>query len=412
MALAQSAVPGSSSATQETLGVYVSVPFCRAKCSFCNFASGVGSGAAIDRYIARLCDEMRHLSAWTALQQAFLPRGADTVYLGGGTPSLLSAVQLRAIFAGLREQFAMTADAEITLEAAPGQIADELLQEALRCGVSRVSLGVQSFVDKEAAAVGRAHTGDSCVREIARLRSAGIAEVGIDLIAGLPHQTAASWQYSLERAVDSGVTHLSVYMLEVDEDSRLGLEVLAGGTRYHAHATPDADLSAEMYDVACEWLTEHGFAQYEISNFARVDHGRSHVSRHNRKYWERAPYVGLGLDAHSMLQLEGRRAIRWANVSELLAYERKRSEREVTLIDADAAFEETLFLGLRMNEGICVADLRAGFGQQRVAVAEQAVHEMAVGGVMLAQQGRWRLTARGRAVSNEVFERLLVEAVA
>ena len=284
------------------LGVYVSVPFCRAKCSFCNFASGVAGSGAIESYVTRLCAEIDGARVRAEQMGAELPEVVDTVYLGGGTPSLLEPRQIEAVFAALRRNFAVTSDAEITLEAAPGQIANEVLAAAQRLGVNRVSLGVQSFVDRECSAVGRLHTGEQCVAEVRRLRAAGVAEVGVDLIAGLPYQTAESWEHSLGVATELGaegaLTHLSVYLLEVDEDSRLGLEVIAGGQRFHAHGVPREEIAAELYEQACARLESTGFAQYEISNFA----AREHRSRHNVKYWKREPYVGFGLDAHSMLR--------------------------------------------------------------------------------------------------------------
>ena len=311
----------------ESLGVYVSVPFCRAKCSFCNFASGVGKAGEIETYVARLCTEIDASAATAARLGAELPRAVDTVYFGGGTPSLLTPAQLQQIFAALRRNFDIAADAEVTLEAAPGQIADDALCAAQALGVNRVSLGVQSFVDHECAAVGRLHTGEDCLREIARLRAAGVAEVGADLIAGLPHQTALSWEQSLDAAVGCGLTHLSVYLLEIDEDSRLGREVIAGGQRFHAHGLPQEELAVELYERACELLPQAGFAQYEISNFARA----GSRSRHNVKYWQRQPYVGFGLDAHSMLST-ATGAVRFANVDELESYGLPGSRGELTTV--------------------------------------------------------------------------------
>jgi oxygen-independent coproporphyrinogen-3 oxidase len=388
------------------VGVYVSVPFCRAKCSFCNFASGVGNGAAMEAYVARLCAEIEGARVRADRLGAELPRRVDTVYFGGGTPSLLSFEQLERVFAALQGQFVVDGDAEVTLEAAPGQIAQDVLDAAMRLGVNRVSLGVQSFVDRECAAVGRLHTGRDCVREIVRLRAAGVAEVGADLIAGLPYQTEASFAESLQTATDVGLTHLSVYMLEVDEDSRLGTEVLSGGARFHAAAVPADELSAAMYEMACDWLPGHGFAQYEISNFAAVqtqipfgnDHKKSQ-SRHNRKYWERAPYVGFGLDAHSMLTCAGG-AVRFANPDELPRYS---EELPPVWIGEREAFEETVFLGLRLNEGLRLDGLRWEWVREFEESARALVRE----GLMMVEDGCWRLTGRGRLVSNDVFGALL-----
>jgi len=389
-----------------TLGVYVSVPFCRAKCSFCNFASGVSGPEAIAGYVTALCEEIDATAETAARLGGSLPRRVDSVYFGGGTPSLLSPEQLGVIFAALRQGFEVEDGAEITLEAAPGQIADEVLEAAMRLGVNRVSLGVQSFVDRESAAVGRTHTGDGCVAEIRRLRAAGVREVGADLIAGLPYQTAESWAHSLEVATGLGsegvLTHLSVYMLEVDEDSRLGREVLGGGLRLHAPKVPDEEMAAELYEQACEALPRGGFEQYEISNFA----GAGHQSRHNRKYWERRPYMGFGLDAHSML-LDGDGAVRFANADELNSYGALGWGGDVVRVGVDEAFEESVFLGLRLNEGLDVSALRELFGKARVDACGEAVEEMVEGGMMEAHGGRWFLTLRGRVVSSEVFGRLL-----
>ena len=222
----------------------------------------------------------------------------DSIYLGGGTPTVLEAAQLQRIFDAVRHQFSVRPDAEVTVECAPGTLGPEVLEELLRCGVNRVSLGVQSFVDAEAAAVGRLHKRATVLDDIARLRAAGIANINIDLIAGLPHQTAESWQESLAETLATGASHASVYMLEVDEESRLGREVIAGGTRYHAHFVPDEEATADFYVAACQSLEANGIAQYEISNFARP----GSESRHNLKYWTRQPYLGFGVDAHSMLK--------------------------------------------------------------------------------------------------------------
>jgi oxygen-independent coproporphyrinogen-3 oxidase len=348
-----------------------------------------------------LCGEIDAAKKAAASLGADLPGSVGTVYFGGGTPSLLAPSQLREIFAALRRNFEVAGDAEITLESAPGQIADELLAEAMRLGVNRVSLGVQSFVDRESAAVGRLHTERECVREILRLRAAGLPEVGADLIAGLPYQTEESFAHSLEVASGVGLTHLSVYMLEVDEDSRLGREVLAGGQRFHAHGVPQEEIAATLYEQACAMLPQQGFAQYEISNFAAEEH----QSRHNKKYWQRAPYMGFGLDAHSML-LRGEGAVRFANPEELADY-RAAMPAEPTLVGVREAFEETVFLGLRMTEGISMQQLRSEFAEELVAPYEEAVRELVDEGLMLAEEDHWRLTLRGRLVSNEVFGHLL-----
>lgn len=383
--------------------MYVSVPFCRAKCSFCNFASGVSSADRVTDYVQQLCVEIDSIQTKAAGMGARLPRAVDTIYFGGGTPSLLEPAQLRQIFAALRRQFSFDPRTEITLEAAPGQIPDELLDEALELGVNRVSLGVQSFVDRESCAVGRSHTGAICLAEIARLRHGGIGNVGADLIAGLPYQTHESWNISLEAACGSELTHLSVYLLEIDEGSNLGREVLGGGPRLHAPAVASEELAAELYEQACESLSQNGFAQYEISNFARA----GWQSRHNRKYWERVPYIGFGLDAHSMLLRNDRSAVRFANADELPEYGTGR-EGEVTEIGEREAFEESIFLGLRLTEGVALSALRERFGGAWVKECADRVAMLVTDGVMSADETHWRLTQRGRLISSEVFGELLI----
>ncbi|HTC77678.1 MAG TPA: radical SAM family heme chaperone HemW, partial [Terriglobales bacterium] len=280
------------------LGLYISVPFCKSKCSYCNFASDVFAGGRMQGYVDRLCADIAAAEAIAIEAGGKFEPEVDSIYFGGGTPSLLEPAQLQQIFAAIRERFDVAHDGEITVECAPGTLSDAVIDVLARGGVNRVSLGVLSFVDAEARAVGRLHTREVALADIARLRRAGIGNINVDLIAGLPHQTATSWETSLDEVISSGVPHASVYMLEVDEDSRLGRELIAGGARYHAHFVPDDGLTAELYERACERLSATGIVQYEISNFARP--GKE--SRHNLKYWTRQPYLGFGVDAHSMLR--------------------------------------------------------------------------------------------------------------
>ena len=404
------------------VGVYISVPFCKAKCTFCNFASGAFAADRMQGYVDRLCTEVRGARAASESLRATLDHRADSVYFGGGTPSLLSPGQFDQIFSALRSEFDLAANAEITLECAPGQLSGETLDELLRQGMNRISFGVQSFVDRESAAVGRLHTRQQCEAEIARVRAAGIHEINLDLIAGLPYQTEASWRYSIEQAIASGAPHVSVYMLEVDEESRLGKEMLTNGTRYHASAVPSEDEAAAWYQLACESFDAAGLRQYEISNFAQ----QGHASRHNLKYWHRQPYIGFGLDAHSML-LTTAGAVRFANTSDLEAYLGNASapspfgilshtedspDTNPDVITREEAFEESLFLGLRLNEGVPLNRLRSEFGEALLNSAMPALLEVRDAGLLELESGQIRLTARGRMVSNEVFSRLLITSAA
>lgn len=400
----------------QNLGVYVSIPFCRGKCTFCNFASDAFHPGRMQGYVDRVVREMAAAAETAATLRCTLPDAADTLYLGGGTPSLLEPEQLARLLSVLRHSFAVTGDAEITMEAAPGQIGGPLLEAALAAGVNRVSLGVQSFVDAEARAVGRLHTGAMCLEEIERLRRAGVPRLSVDLIAGLPHQTGESWAASLRSVVDSDVEHVSVYMLETDGESRLGTEVervraesqlavLGQAARYHAAAVPSDEQCAALYQQACETLCSAGFQQYEISNFARG----GAISRHNHKYWDRAPYLGLGMDAHSLLFRPDGVAVRFQNADELDVYEAAAMPAHSQEMTAREAFEEAVFLGLRRTGGLTLAELRA-FGQDDLLRAMlQRTGDMQAAGLLHAGE-RLTLTPAGRVLSSAVFGELLTAA--
>jgi oxygen-independent coproporphyrinogen-3 oxidase len=249
------------------------------------------------------------------------------------------------------------------------------------------------------------HKRATVLGDIARLRAAGIANINVDLIAGLPYQTAESWEFSLRETVATGAGHVSVYMLEVDEDSRLGRELMAGGKRYHAHFVPDEEAMADFYLVACEELNAAGIAQYEISNFSR----EGFESRHNLKYWTRQPYLGFGVDAHSMLVSAAPdiEAVRFAAPDSLEQYMNKRGLQR-TEVSHRAALEESFFLGLRLNRGVNLRELSAEFGEEAIENARAAIAEFVEGGLMERRGDLVCLTARGRLLSNEVFEKFIL----
>ena len=397
------------------LGVYISVPFCRTKCSYCNFVSDVFSRAIFERYISRVCSDIERATDTAEQMGGDIGPDVDSIYLGGGTPTVLEISHIQRLFVTISQNFQIVPDAEITVECAPGTLSPSMIEALQRCGVNRVSLGVQSFVDREAAAVGRLHKRETVSQDIARLHQAGITDINVDLIAGLPHQTAASWDISLAEAVAAGVPHVSVYMLEVDEDSRLGRELIAGGTKYHAHFVPDDDLIADLYGTACGHLEGAAIRQYEISNFARV----SQESRHNLKYWTRQPYLGFGVDAHSMLrarrgpelshaaggQLE---AVRFASPDSLESY-LAAAQSTRTAISCQTGLEETFFLGLRLGRGVSLVEIAASFGGETVASFSATIAELVDAGLLDGDgDGDFiRLTPRGRLLSNEVFERFI-----
>jgi oxygen-independent coproporphyrinogen-3 oxidase len=399
---------------RDRLGLYISVPFCRSKCTYCNFASGVYPASEHARYIDRLIEDLAAAGAWATRMGVELPRQVDTVYLGGGTPSLLAPELIARLFAAMRAEFAVEPTAEMTVECAPGQISDATLEALVRAGVNRISLGVQSFIDREAQVSGRLHSRAVVLDDLRRLRGAGIANLNVDLIAGLAGQTFASWQESLSVLIDAGVPHASIYMLEVDEDSRLGRELLAGGARYHAELVPSDDTIARMYETAIERLAGAGLRQYEISNFAR--RGRS--SSHNLRYWQRRPYLGLGLDASSALyalQPEAssgaRYVLRSTTSGDLKAYLDHPEAAETAWLSPERQHEEAWFLGLRLNAGVRPAALRREFGREPVARALAVVDRLADEGLVTSDGRTVRLTAQGRLLSNDVFQQFL-ESVA
>lgn len=397
------------------LGIYVSIPFCRSKCTYCNFASGVYPASEHARYVERLVEDLKSARGWAEQMGVNLPRCLDTVYLGGGTPTLLAPDLLARLFAAMRSEFDFDANVEITVECAPGQLSDETLKAMVAAGVNRVSLGVQSFIDREAQSSGRLHSRAVVEEDIRRLRSAGITNLNVDLIAGLAGQTYSSWQESLDALVACDVPHASVYMLEVDEDSRLGREMLAGGARYHADLVPSDDAIATMYGTAIEQLVKAELVQYEISNFGRA----GFESRHNLRYWQRRPYLGLGLDASSMLRAipddrdsgELPYVLRATTVDDLASYLEEPQPPKTAWLSPASQHEEAWFVGLRLNGGVNVDVLEREFGRAMVAPALEVVRRLSKDRLLCVEDEIVRLTPQGRLLSNEVFQEFLGLAV-
>jgi oxygen-independent coproporphyrinogen III oxidase len=358
-------------------GVYISYPFCRQKCSFCNFASDIARPGRIAEYDRALLAELR------AQQWPWQP---DTVYFGGGTPSLIPPAFLREIMNAIPSE----AVTEATLEAAPGTVTNEQAVAWRECGINRVSLGVQSFVPAELRQTGRTHTAQTVENDVAMLRAAGISNINVDLIAGLPEQTAASWEQSLEWLRRLAPRHVSVYIFELDEDSRLGSEILLGGVRYGAARMPADDLIAHLYERAVDYLAAAGWQRYEISNFARP----GFESRHNLKYWRLEPYLGFGLDAHSY---DGVR--RWSNPDSLERYLAAPLERVYDVISNPV--DERFFVGLRLSEGI---QPTAG----EWARFKQPIERWLDAGMLEMDGERLRLTPAAVLISNEIFQEFLL----
>lgn len=389
-----------------TLGVYIQVPFCAAKCSFCNFSSRVAPAGAFADYIEALQSEI------DALLSNYSRRGipsivfdlpVDTIYLGGGTPSLLGKERLAKLNRALRRRFCFAESQEFTIEVTPGS-ADEILLTGLReMGINRLSVGAQSFVDLELGSVGRLHSASDTRELVRQARCAGFENISLDLIAGLPHQTSATWQASVSAALDLKPEHVSIYLFEVDEKSRLGAEVLRHGTHFHAAEVPDDDFMAEAYESARIWLAEAGYIQYEISNFAIP----GLESKHNQKYWRMEPYVGLGAGAHSF---DGVR--RWSNQTEVAKYQEKiwRGESPMDEIDAlstTGLLEEFFFLGLRHREGVDLAQARHRWGQTALLQWERKLARLARDGWIERREDNIALSQSSYLVSNEIFQEFL-----
>jgi oxygen-independent coproporphyrinogen-3 oxidase len=387
-----------------SLGIYIQVPFCQTKCTYCNFHTGPAARRLYSPYAAAV---VRELGEHDALYRAagLLDQAAslgaevvDTIYVGGGTPSLLDPAELARIVAAVHSSFPHQLR-EVTLEADPETITPAKAQAWLAAGINRISLGVQSFHDRELVAAGRMHRRQDIFSALESLRASGFANVSVDLIAGLPHQTAARWQESLNELLGLRPEHVSVYLLEVDEGSRLGREILAGGGRYGSAAVPDEDAMVASYDRACEQLGAAGYEHYEISNWALP----GLRSRHNLKYWRRQPYLGFGAGAHSF---DGRQ--RWANAHDPAQYVAAldrgvlpAEQREQ--ISSSQALEEEMFLGLRQLEGVNMEEIERHY---HISLGPR-VEPLLARGWLERNGSQVRLSPSSLTVSNEVFLALL-----
>src|SRR5580692_2644969 len=382
------------------LGVYVQVPFCQTKCTYCNFHTGVFSKELYAPYVGAVCREVTEFPRLLRKNGIanVLEAVVDTVYLGGGTPSLLDPADLAKIIEAFRASFSTQFD-EVTLEADPETISPEKAAVWRSAGFNRISMGVQSFDDAELRAAGRMHRRADVFNATKILRNAGFGNLSFDLIAGLPHQTDRSWEDSVEQLLRLRPEHVSIYMMEIDEASRLGLEVLQSGERYSAKALPSDDSMANYYEHGCRQLAASGYDHYEISNWAVP----GFESRHNLKYWRRQPYFGFGAGAHSFNGSQ-----RWANAHDPAAYANSILSghfpvEQLEAVTTDQALEEELFLGLRQLAGIDLRGIEAKYG----ARLGPRVEELVAQGLVEWDGPRLRLSPSRLTVSNEVFVHLL-----
>jgi len=373
-------------------GVYLHVPFCRSRCSYCDFATGMYETGLADRYVQALAKEIPGFVLAADHEEI------DAVYFGGGTPSLLSPVQLQTILSAVGERFRISDAAELTMELNPGELQLEVLQEFRRLGINRASFGAQTFDDGELKQLGRTHTAGDIRQTFHDLRAAGFENISFDLIAALPGQTLAAWTRNLDEALALRPEHLSLYLLEVHATTPLADQIKRG-----ARSLPDEDLAAEMYQVMVQKVCAAGYRHYEISNFCLP----GFESRHNAKYWTGVPYYGFGCSAHSF-DGQGRR---WANERDTARYVELVERGQSPVIEINELSEndkraESVFLGLRMLSGISLKDYRDRFGIDLIQDHSDEIDRLSEAGLIERDHDLLRLTANGALMSNEVFARL------
>jgi oxygen-independent coproporphyrinogen-3 oxidase len=379
-------------------GVYLHIPFCRSHCSYCDFATGMYEGELADRYVKALIKE---IIGWNEVET---PATIDSIYFGGGTPSLLAAKQVERILKAVRDRFEVVDDAEVTLELNPGDggasaaARQETISEFRRLGINRASFGAQTFDDHELKQLGRTHSSADIPATFRHLRAAGFENISFDLIAGLPNQTLSGWRRNLEQALTLRPDHLSLYLLDVHEGTPLADQIRSG-----MRPQPDDDLAGEMYQVMLEQVSAAGYEHYEISNFCLP----GFASRHNSKYWEGTPYYGFGCSAHSY---DGRRR-RWANERDTAKYVSLIEGEQSTIVERTELNEEdtrseSIFLGLRLMRGVDLEDYRKRFGADLRDQYESDLDRLVEAGLIEIDEGLMRLTKRGALLSNEVFAAL------
>ena len=371
------------------LGLYVHVPFCAAICNYCNFNRGLYDEALKVRYVSALLTEIARAGDGTA---------ADTIFFGGGTPSLLEPAEIGAIIGALRQGFALTADAEITLEANPETVTEARLAGFREAGVTRVSFGAQSFRDDELIRLSRLHTARRAADAVGEARGAGFDNVSLDLMMWLPQQSLAQWLASVDALIEVGPDHASLYLLELYPNAPLR-ETMA---RERWSLAPDDD-AADMYLAAMQRLDAAGYAQYEISNVARA--GRE--ARHNLKYWQDGEWLGFGCGAHST-----RGGQRWKNRSATAEYidavnAGTTLATESRLLSLQERAEDAAFTGLRLTEGVDLAAIRGRYGIDLWEERRPVLTPFIEAGILTYDDGRLRLPRKGMLLANEVMAALL-----
>ena len=378
------------SADPGLVGLYLHIPFCSAICNYCNFNRGLFDPALKSRYVAAVAREIAECGGRTV--DSVLT--ADTIYFGGGTPSLLEPEEIGRLIHACRDRFLVTSDAEVTMEANPETVTTDRLAGFRKAGVNRLSMGVQSFREDELRRLSRLHTADRARHAVVEARRAGFDNLSLDLMMWLPAQQPAEWLESVDAAIDLEPDHLSLYLLEVYPNAPLKDDM----ARAYWSQAPDEDAEA-MYLTAMERLDAAGYEQYEISNVARV--GRR--SRHNLKYWQDGEWLGFGCGAHST-----RDGMRWKNVSSTEEYVARIAGRRSVVVDVRSMpllerVGDALFTGLRLVEGVDLTAMRGRYGvdvwHRYGADLARFVDE----GLLVHAEDRLRLTRRGMLLAHEVM---------
>jgi oxygen-independent coproporphyrinogen-3 oxidase len=355
-------------------------------------------GERADRYVNSLIGE---IDKWREVES---PSAVDTIYFGGGTPSLLSPPQIERILKVVRDRFQLVDGAEVTIELNPGDggisaaAKQETMREFRRLGINRASFGAQTFDDRELKQLGRTHSSADVPATFQQLRAAGFDNISFDLIAGLPNQTLSGWQRNLDEALKLQPDHLSLYLLDVHEGTPLADQIRSG-----MRPQPDDDLAGEMYQLMLDEVGAAGYQHYEISNFCVP----GFESRHNTKYWAGAPYYGFGCSAHSY---DGWRR-RWANERDTAKYVELIEQEESPVVERtelneEQARSESIFLGLRLMSGLDLQTYRSRFGTDLHAEYGDELARLSDAGLIEFDEGLMRLTKRGALLSNEVFAAL------